>query len=141
MTSPWWKAGCGYGATAVILGAFGAHGLRNRISDPSKLASWSTAAQYQVTEPHLPSQILRANKSVQLIHSVALLVAEQAAPKNTVAKGLFAAGMTMFSGSIYLLILNPGLKFLGPVTPVGGLCMIAGWAVLAFGSRERLELE
>lgn len=43
-----WTVGCAYGATAVILGAFGAHGLKKRIADPAKLANWSTAAQYQV---------------------------------------------------------------------------------------------
>lgn len=41
--------------------------------------------------------------------------------------------MTMFSGSIYALILNPQLKFLGPVTPIGGLCLIGGWISVALG--------
>ncbi|TDZ20997.1 UPF0382 membrane protein [Colletotrichum orbiculare MAFF 240422] len=106
----YWRVGAIFGATAVGLGAFGAHGLKNRISDPAKIASWSTAAHYQ------------------LVHAVALLIARQ----NPVASGLFTAGMAMFSGSIYALILNPDLKFLGPVTPVGGLSLIAGWLVLAF---------
>lgn len=58
------------------------------------------------------------------------------APKNKLAAGLFLAGMTMFSGSIYLLVLNPQkFKALGPVTPLGGLCLIGGWAALAFGKR------
>jgi uncharacterized membrane protein YgdD (TMEM256/DUF423 family) len=48
MSSAWWIAGCAYGASSVLLGAFGAHGLKNRVSDPAKLASWSTAAHYQV---------------------------------------------------------------------------------------------
>jgi hypothetical protein len=47
-----WKTGAVFGATAVGLGAFGAHGLKKSISDPNKLANWSTAAQYQVT-PHI----------------------------------------------------------------------------------------
>jgi len=59
-------------------------------------------------------------------------------PRNKVAAGLFTAGMTMFSGSIYLLTLDPQrFKALGPVTPLGGLCLIAGWGALAFGSRGR----
>ena len=49
MPSPYWTTGCIYGATGVLLGAFGAHGLKNRVSDPAKLASWSTAAHYQVS--------------------------------------------------------------------------------------------
>ncbi|GJC97408.1 Membrane protein [Colletotrichum higginsianum IMI 349063] len=105
-----WRVGAVFGAAAVGIGAFGAHGLKGRISDPAKIASWSTAAQYQ------------------LIHSVVLLLARS----NPVASGLFTAGMTMFSGSIYALVLNPDLKFLGPVTPVGGLALIAGWLALAF---------
>ncbi|GAB7349789.1 hypothetical protein MBLNU459_g0506t1 [Dothideomycetes sp. NU459] len=117
----WWTVGCIYGATSVALGAFGAHGLKKRIADPSKLANWNTAAHYQ------------------LIHSGVLLLTAAAAPKNKVAAGLFTAGMTMFSGSIYLLVLDPQrFRALGPVTPLGGLCLIGGWAALAFGSRGRL---
>lgn len=50
--------------------------------------------------------------------------------------GLLTAGMTMFSGSIYLLVLDPARwKFLGPVTPLGGLCLIGGWVSLAVGGK------
>ncbi|KAK4038633.1 hypothetical protein C8A01DRAFT_17301 [Parachaetomium inaequale] len=109
-----WKTGAVFGATAVGLGAFGAHGLKKSISDPHKLANWSTAAQYQ------------------LVHSVALLVASN----NPVAGALFTAGMTMFSGSLYALTLDTErFRFMGPVTPLGGLCLIAGWLALAFGKR------
>lgn len=45
---PFWTIGCLYGASSVLLGAFGAHGLKKRIADPARLANWSTAAQYQV---------------------------------------------------------------------------------------------
>lgn len=45
---PFWTIGCLYGASSVVLGAFGAHGLKTRIADPAKLANWGTAAQYQV---------------------------------------------------------------------------------------------
>lgn len=50
MASAWWTTGCLYGATAVIFGAFGAHGLKSRISDPARIANWSTAAHYQVSQ-------------------------------------------------------------------------------------------
>ncbi|KAK2614929.1 hypothetical protein N8I77_001718 [Diaporthe amygdali] len=111
-TSTYWRIGALYGAAGVCLGAFGAHGLKQRISDPAKIASWGTAAQYQI------------------LHSVALLVARD----NPLAAGLFTAGMTMFSGSIYALVLDPArFKVLGPVTPLGGLCLIGGWLALAFG--------
>ena len=69
------------------------------------------------------------------MHSTALLLTASAAPENTLAAGLFTAGMTMFSGSIYLLVLSPQqFKFLGPVTPLGGLCLIGGWAALGIKS-------
>ncbi|KAK1999820.1 DUF423-domain-containing protein, partial [Colletotrichum falcatum] len=104
-----WRLGAVFGATAVGLGAFGAHGLKGRFFNAAKIASWTTATQYQ------------------LVHSVALLVASS----NPIASGLFTAGMTMFSGSIYALIFYPDLKFLGPATPIGGGLLIAGWLALA----------
>lgn len=73
---------------------------------------------------------LPSSPSLKLAHSVALLIARD----NPLAAGLFTAGMTMFSGSIYALILNPSLRILGPVTPIGGLCLIGGWVALAFGA-------
>ncbi|TVY24015.1 UPF0382 membrane protein [Lachnellula hyalina] len=118
MPLPYWTIGCIYGATSVTFGAFGAHGLKKHITDPSKIASWSTAAHYQ------------------LIHSGVLLLTTAVAPKNTLAAGLLVAGMTMFSGSIYLLVLDPQrFKVLGPATPLGGLCLIGGWVAMAFGRR------
>ncbi|KAI1167137.1 hypothetical protein F5B18DRAFT_648154 [Nemania serpens] len=111
----YWTLGCIYGAMAVGLGAFGTHGLKKIVTDPAKIASFGTAAHYQ------------------LIHSVALLIAARTAPENKLAANLFTAGMTMFSGSIYALVVDPArFRFLGPVTPLGGLCLIAGWAALAF---------
>lgn len=110
-----------YGATAVGLGAFGAHGLKRRIADPARITNWSTAAQYQ------------------LIHSAVLLATTVALPARAqrIPGGLFVAGMTMFSGSIYLLVLDPQrFKALGPVTPIGGLCLIAGWITLGVVGRR-----
>ncbi|KAF1923984.1 DUF423-domain-containing protein [Didymella exigua CBS 183.55] len=116
---PFWTIGCLYGASSVMLGAFGAHGLKKRIADPSRIANWGTAAQYQ------------------LIHSAVLTFASVAAPQNTLAMGLLTAGMTMFSGSLYLLVLDPQRfgKVLGPVTPLGGLALIGGWVALAVTKR------
>ncbi|KAJ4983052.1 membrane protein [Stagonosporopsis vannaccii] len=116
---PFWTIGCLYGASSVMLGAFGAHGLKKQISDPARIANWGTAAQYQ------------------LIHSAVLTFASVAAPQNTVAMGLLTAGMTMFSGSLYLLVLDPQRfgKFMGPVTPIGGLALIGGWVALAVTKR------
>ncbi|KAF8532924.1 hypothetical protein BDD12DRAFT_764136 [Trichophaea hybrida] len=118
-----WTLGCIYGVLAVAFGAFGAHGLKSRQIDPTRIKNWETAAHYQ------------------LIHSVALLVASH----NPLAAGLFTAGMTMFSGSIYAMTLagpekmaDGWGKLLGPVTPLGGACLIAGWVVLARRGRVTL---
>ncbi|KAA8909860.1 hypothetical protein FN846DRAFT_917919 [Sphaerosporella brunnea] len=113
----YWTIGCLVGASGVALGAFGAHGLRNYVTDPKALKNWDTAAQYQ------------------LLHALAILVAS---PANPAAAGLFTAGVTMFSGSLYAMVLagpervQDGLgKVLGPVTPIGGACLIAGWVLMA----------
>ncbi|KAK4980989.1 hypothetical protein LTR28_010004 [Elasticomyces elasticus] len=134
-----WKLGCLYGASSVVFGAFGAHSLKTRISDPAKIASWFFIPTPQTKKLPSPDLTDPTPQTQQLIHSGALLLAEIAAPRNVVAKGLFAAGMTMFSGSIYLLVLDPErFRPLGPVTPLGGLCLIGGWVALAFGSRGRI---
>jgi uncharacterized membrane protein YgdD (TMEM256/DUF423 family) len=100
------------GASGVILGAFGAHGLSGRISDED-LRAWHTAVQYQ------------------LFHAVAVLaLASLAGSRSVVLPGaLFTAGVILFSGSLYLLVLLHW-RWLGPVTPLGGLCLIAGWLSL-----------
>ncbi|KAH7348705.1 hypothetical protein BKA65DRAFT_605992 [Rhexocercosporidium sp. MPI-PUGE-AT-0058] len=80
-----------------------------------------------------------ASASLPLVHS-GILLATTVATEQT-RRGLFVAGMTMFSGSIYLLSLDPQrFKFLGPVTPLGGLCLIGGWAALAFGKRLPIKI-
>ena len=101
-----------YGLLGVALGAFGAHGLRDRL-EASQLSSWQTAVQYQ------------------LIHAVALIVVgvwllHTGAVALRYAGGLFVAGVALFSGSIYLLILTSA-TWLGPVTPLGGAALMAGW--------------
>lgn len=121
----WWTVGSLYGAASVAFGAFGAHGLKARGIPEAKVANWGTAAHYQ------------------LIHSVALLAVETAYPgkQKIWAKSLLTAGMTMFSGSIYLLVLDPQrFKVMGPVTPLGGTALITGWIALAIGTRGRIAL-
>lgn len=100
----------------VMLGAFGAHGLKN-ILDASALATFEVGVRYQ------------------MYHALAiLLVGGLAAQASLVwrkrAALLFIIGSVLFSGSIYLLVLT-GQKWLGPVTPLGGLCLMLGWVALA----------
>ena len=102
------------GMLAVVAGAFGAHGLRERLS-PEQLSSWATASHYQ------------------LLHSVVLLslglFAASTGRSIRWPGSLFLTGIVLFSGSIYLLVLTRQ-RWLGPITPLGGLCLIAGWASL-----------
>lgn len=106
------------GLTGVALGAFAAHGLRARLS-PEHLAVFQTGVLYQ------------------LIHALALLgVGALALHWRSwllgAAGALFVAGILLFSGSLYLLILS-SLK-LGLVTPLGGLCLMLGWLCLALAA-------
>jgi uncharacterized membrane protein YgdD (TMEM256/DUF423 family) len=103
------------GASGVILGALGAHALETRVA-PDQLASWQTAVQYH------------------LVHSAVLaalaILAGHAGRRIRLPAWLFSLGIALFSGSIYLLVLT-GHPWLGPLTPLGGLCLIAGWISLA----------
>ncbi|KAJ3053856.1 hypothetical protein HK097_003228 [Rhizophlyctis rosea] len=131
LAQQFWKAGGILGAIGVGLAAFGAHGLKSKLATdpeaPRKLENWKTAAQFQVT------------------HSIALLITSIAMqrppslarplPRAPLAGYLFLAGMAGFSGSLYALVLDSQKKYhkvLGPITPLGGLCLIGGWVALAF---------
>ncbi|KAJ1726756.1 hypothetical protein LPJ61_004979 [Coemansia biformis] len=101
------------GASGVALGAFGAHGLRGMVSEPEKIAAWESASRYQ------------------LVHAAALLALSATGRRSLHTPLLWTAGTVMFSGSIYLLVLSRDrFRALGPVTPLGGLLMIAGWLSL-----------
>ncbi|MCB9663157.1 MAG: DUF423 domain-containing protein [Alphaproteobacteria bacterium] len=109
----WWTVAGLAGALGVALGAFGAHGLKGVVTDPHLLEVWDTGARYH------------------LIHALALLAVAAHPARPAWAGGLFLAGIVLFSGSLYLMTLT-GFRWLGAVTPLGGLCFIAGWLVLAF---------
>ncbi|NIR46623.1 MAG: DUF423 domain-containing protein [Gemmatimonadetes bacterium] len=99
----------------VAAGAFGAHGLRERLT-AEMLAVWETAVRYQ------------------LVHALALLATAWALTRwpgrpGELAGWLFVAGTLLFSGSLYLLAAS-GQRWLGAITPVGGLAFLAGWAGL-----------
>lgn len=103
---------------AVAAGAFGAHGLRARLS-PDSLEVWKTAAQYHMTH-------------ALGLFAVAWLCSRGAAAARP-AGWLMLAGIVLFSGSLYLLAVT-GVRSLGAVTPVGGLCFLASWAALAWAA-------
>lgn len=98
---------------SVMLGAFAAHGLKSRLSGYS-LGVFKTAAEYQMVH------------GLALI-AVAILI--KWGINLSWAGGFFIMGTLLFSGSLYLLALT-GMKWLGPITPLGGLCFIIGWIVI-----------
>jgi uncharacterized membrane protein YgdD (TMEM256/DUF423 family) len=98
---------------AVALGAFGAHGLRSTLEARGMLDAWNKAVFYQ------------------FVHAIALLVLALYGNINRGACLLLLIGVLLFSGSLYLLALIPQARaWLGPVTPLGGVCFLAGWAWL-----------
>ena len=110
-----------FGFTGVALGAFGAHALKETLALHSSSTTWQTAVLYH------------------LVHSVALLalargsVAVAGSTMIVWIARLWVAGIFFFSGSLYWLALGgPGL--LGPITPLGGLSFLLGWALVAWNS-------
>lgn len=109
-------------ALGVGLGAFGAHALRNLVDDTA-LAVWQTAVLYQ------------------MLHGLGLLLVAALGPSlhrswQSRSAGLMLAGVLIFSGSLYVLVLS-NIKWLGAVTPIGGVAMIAAWLALAMGALRR----
>jgi uncharacterized membrane protein YgdD (TMEM256/DUF423 family) len=103
---------------AVALGAFGAHALKARLA-PDLLAVYETGVRYQLT------------------HALALLAVAWACtrwpgPFLNTSGWLFLAGTLLFSGSLYVLSLS-GIRWLGAITPIGGVAWIVGWLCLAWG--------
>ena len=106
---------------AVAAGAFGAHALRARLS-PDLLAVFETGARYQMYH------------ALGLI-AVAWMLTRYPGPWPARAGWLFLAGTVLFSGSLYALALS-GIRWLGAVTPLGGLAFLAGWLCLALAARR-----
>lgn len=116
-----------FGAIAVIFGAFGAHTLKNVLSTGA-IEIWAKGVEYQ------------------FYHTFALLFLSQFATDGDKllkwAYIFFTSGILLFSGSLYLLatreLLNIGfLNYIGPITPIGGLCFILGWALLFIAASKR----
>jgi uncharacterized membrane protein YgdD (TMEM256/DUF423 family) len=110
---------------AVALGAFGAHGLKSRLT-ADLLAIWKTGTDYHLAH------------ALALLF-VALLADRLPNPRLVRLSGtLFAVGILIFSGSLYALALS-GVRVLGAITPLGGVCFLTGWALLvvAVSRKER----
>jgi uncharacterized membrane protein YgdD (TMEM256/DUF423 family) len=105
-------AGALLAATGVLLGAFGAHGLRDMLGS-ERLGWWHTAVQYQFW------------------HAIGLIaLAPLGLPRIRLVAGLLVAGTVIFAGSLYLMALTDW-RWLGMITPLGGILLVAGWILLA----------
>jgi uncharacterized membrane protein YgdD (TMEM256/DUF423 family) len=102
-----------FGFLAVALGAFGAHGLKPTLVALGTTESFEIAVRYQ------------------FFHALAMLVLARLRPFPAGAWWCFAVGILVFSGSLYVLALT-ALKWLGAVTPIGGVAFLAGWLLLVF---------
>ncbi len=111
---------------AVALGAMGAHYLKETLEFPlTKIDSWKTAVQYQ---------------SFHALALIILVFISKSFPKINLKSSItfIKLGMSLFAGSIYLLTLNYDWKIsflpkiMGPLTPIGGLCMLIGWGLFIF---------
>lgn len=120
----WLRTGAFLGASGIVLGALAAHALKVQLN-PNQLTSFETAVRYQ------------------MVMAMFFLLASLMPLKETWHKPLLivaVAGTLLFSGSIYLLSMQDAwainVRFLGPITPLGGLGMIAAWTLLPFSIRR-----
>lgn len=114
----WGRVGGACGGLAVVAGAFGAHGLRNAVG-PEALTVFETAARYHMYH-------------ALAIVAVALLAHARPSRVARLAGWCFLAGTLLFSGSLYAMALSDlAWRFLGAVTPLGGMFLIAGWVFIA----------
>jgi uncharacterized membrane protein YgdD (TMEM256/DUF423 family) len=114
----WLRIGAVWGFLAVAMGAFGAHGLKERLESFGQLANFHTAAQYHMYV------------ALALVAVGVLQVVGRTGTALSVAGWSFLIGSVIFSGSLYILGLT-GLKWLGAITPIGGTALLVGWAALA----------
>ncbi len=116
----WIKLGGIFGGLSVMFGAFGAHSLKERLTEKS-LATFQTGVQYQFMH----------SLALILVGLLAMHFADEHQKKVQRPGWFFLAGIILFSGSLYSLALG-GPRWLGPVTPLGGLSFMIGWFLLAF---------
>lgn len=115
--------GAAFGFLSVALGAFGAHALKGTL-DAESLAIYQTGVQYQF------------GHALAILFAAILLQLNPDRPIFRLAGKLFGAGIVMFSGSLYILAIS-GVKWLGAITPLGGVLFLAGWITLLVGAVSR----
>jgi len=121
MSGRWLAIGAVLASLGVAMGAFGAHALKGHLT-PDRLEVWKTATHYH------------------LLHAVAVAflgaTIATTLPGSETSLKLLTTGLVIFSGTLYLLCLT-GVGWLGAITPIGGLLMIAGWLTLAWAAWQQ----
>ncbi len=115
----WISIGAIFSGLSVMLGAMGAHSLKNVLTEKN-LSAFQTATEYMGYH----------GIALILVGIVSLQLSDNGAKALKKVGFLFTAGILMFSGSIYILI-SDGPRLFGPVTPLGGLCFMLGWFIFA----------
>lgn len=115
MNPPFLAIAAAFGFLGIAAGAFGAHGLKNMLA-PDMLEVFETAVRYQMYH-------------VFALIAVVLLADRGESDLLSWSGWLFVAGAIIFSGSLYILSLT-GVRWLGAITPIGGACFLAGWALM-----------
>ena len=110
------RIAAGFCFLAVALGAFGAHALKASLEASGMMDAWNKAVLYH------------------LVHAVALVALSLSGAGNRATYFLLAAGIVLFSGSLYTMALS-NVRWLGAITPLGGLCFLVGWAWLVIAPR------
>ena len=115
----WISVGAIFSGLSVMLGAMGAHSLKNVLTE-KKLSAFQTATEYMGYH----------GLALILVGIICIQLAESGAKSLKKVGALFTTGILLFSGSIYILTFD-GPRLFGPITPIGGLCFMAGWFVFA----------
>jgi len=122
-TTGYEKAAAALGLLAVALGAFGAHALRDMLADNASADIWRTAVLYH------------------FIHAVmAYVIALRTQVINRIAWWSFCTGIVLFSGSLYVMSVTQW-KWLGPITPLGGVAFMVGWGRLLWSQRSSKSMD
>ena len=115
----WISIGAIFSGLSVMLGAMGAHSLKNVLTE-KKISAFQTATEYMGYH----------GLALILVGIICIQLAESSAKSLKKVGVLFTTGIVLFSGSIYILTFD-GPRLFGPITPIGGLCFMAGWFVFA----------
>lgn len=118
MNANLFRGAAAFGFLAVVLGAFGAHALKGTLIANGMTDVWNKAVFYHFA------------------HALVLLILATLPGTQRLVSALFGAGILVFSGSLYLLALT-NIRWLGAITPIGGLCFLAGWLWLVISPPGR----